>query len=270
MRHKVFILICFVLVQNVSASHILKENKCHQSSIPKELQALKKVYSSQILSVDSVSIVLKSGKRILFSDTSKKILDDDGMPIKATLQDQMSVEYFKGRLRAKPLMNYDPGRMRCEDFFNEIYGKSESVVRKNCVEVKWIDGTSMLLTTINGVDKHLRTIIEELKSLPPSFRKFLVKPGGSLASRNIAGTLRKSAHSYGIAIDINVSLSDYWRNTTKGADRIISYKNKIPFEIVSVFEKHGFIWGGKWYHYDTMHFEFRPELCKPECGCETN
>ena len=23
---------------------------------------------------------------------------------------------------------------------------------------------------------------------------------------------------------------------------------------------HGFIWGGKWYHYDTMHFEFRPEL----------
>jgi hypothetical protein len=27
-----------------------------------------------------------------------------------------------------------------------------------------------------------------------------------------------------------------------------------------VFEKHGFIWGGKWYHYDTMHFEYRPEL----------
>ena len=26
------------------------------------------------------------------------------------------------------------------------------------------------------------------------------------------------------------------------------------------FETHGFIWGGKWYHYDTMHFEYRPEL----------
>jgi hypothetical protein len=23
---------------------------------------------------------------------------------------------------------------------------------------------------------------------------------------------------------------------------------------------HGFIWGGYWYHYDTMHFEYRPEL----------
>ena len=30
--------------------------------------------------------------------------------------------------------------------------------------------------------------------------------------------------------------------------------------IVDVFERNGFIWGGKWYHYDTMHFEYRPEL----------
>ena len=40
----------------------------------------------------------------------------------------------------------------------------------------------------------------------------------------------------------------------------IPYRNKIPMEIVDIFEKHGFIWGGKWYHYDTMHFEYRPEL----------
>lgn len=25
-------------------------------------------------------------------------------------------------------------------------------------------------------------------------------------------------------------------------------------------ERHGFIWGGRWYHYDTMHFEYRPEM----------
>ena len=30
-------------------------------------------------------------------------------------------------------------------------------------------------------------------------------------------------------------------------------------------EKHGFIWGGRWYHYDTMHFEYRPELLVPAC-----
>ncbi len=38
------------------------------------------------------------------------------------------------------------------------------------------------------------------------------------------------------------------------------YPNQIPWPIVLVFEKNGFIWGGKWHHYDTMHFEYRPEL----------
>ena len=44
------------------------------------------------------------------------------------------------------------------------------------------------------------------------------------------------------------------------ADGRIPYKNEIPWEIVRIFERHGFIWGGKWYHYDTMHFEYRPEI----------
>jgi hypothetical protein len=34
----------------------------------------------------------------------------------------------------------------------------------------------------------------------------------------------------------------------------------MPREIVEIFERHGFIWGGKWYHYGTMHFGYRPEL----------
>jgi hypothetical protein len=42
----------------------------------------------------------------------------------------------------------------------------------------------------------------------------------------------------------------------------LPYRNAIPLEIVRIFEKHGFIWGGAWYHYDTMHFEYRPELLR--------
>ncbi len=29
---------------------------------------------------------------------------------------------------------------------------------------------------------------------------------------------------------------------------------------IDIFERHGFIWGGRWYHFDTMRFEYRPEL----------
>jgi hypothetical protein len=75
----------------------------------------------------------------------------------------------------------------------------------------------------------------------------------------ISGTRRLSAHSFGIAIDINTAYSNYWKwdRVSKGK---IRYTNTIPREIVDVFEKHGFIWGGRWYHYDTMHFEYRPEI----------
>jgi len=33
-----------------------------------------------------------------------------------------------------------------------------------------------------------------------------------------------------------------------------------PTEIIETFERHGFIWGGKWWHFDTIHFEYRPEI----------
>ena len=73
---------------------------------------------------------------------------------------------------------------------------------------------------------------------------------------------RLSAHSFGIAIDINVKYSDFWlwSNPGKSEKDQIVYKNRIPREIVEIFERHGFISGTRWYHYDTMHFEFRPEL----------
>lgn len=36
--------------------------------------------------------------------------------------------------------------------------------------------------------------------------------------------------------------------------------NTYPSEISEVFEKHNFIWGGKWGHFDIMHYEYRPEI----------
>ena len=73
---------------------------------------------------------------------------------------------------------------------------------------------------------------------------------------------RLSAHSYGMTIDIGGNYKTYWLWAKPGAKETdnVPYKNKMPHEIVEIFEKHGFIWGGRWYHYDTMHFEYRPEI----------
>jgi hypothetical protein len=70
-------------------------------------------------------------------------------------------------------------------------------------------------------------------------------------------------HSFGMTIDINVSYSDYWQWSCgcKSENRHLkSFRNRIPLDLVKVFQKYGFIWGGNWYHFDSMHFEYRPEL----------
>ena len=76
----------------------------------------------------------------------------------------------------------------------------------------------------------------------------------------MAGTVQPSAHGYGIAIDIAVKPSHYWRWSKPDTAGRPVWRNAIPIEIVQIFERHGFIWGGRWSHYDTMHFEYRPEL----------
>jgi hypothetical protein len=57
--------------------------------------------------------------------------------------------------------------------------------------------------------------------------------GGTYNCRVIAGTTSKSAHGDGLAIDINVGWSDYWRNHRSVAGKY-PYKNRIPWAIVEI------------------------------------
>ena len=89
----------------------------------------------------------------------------------------------------------------------------------------------------------------------PEISKYAFPSAGTFNCRAVKDTGNRSPHAWGVAIDINTKFSDYWLWAKNG-----SYRNRIPFDIVDIFERHGFIWGGKWGHFDTMHFEYRPEL----------
>jgi hypothetical protein len=85
--------------------------------------------------------------------------------------------------------------------------------------------------------------------------------------RNIADNAARSNHSYGIAIDIlpkTYSGETYWLwAVQKKLDWWnIPYSKRYhpPLAVIKIFEEYGFIWGGKWTVYDTMHFEYRPEI----------
>jgi hypothetical protein len=86
--------------------------------------------------------------------------------------------------------------------------------------------------------------------------------------RDIADTHSRSNHAYGIAVDLLPAaqnrLETYWLWTAqKKVDWWnVPYSKRLnpPDAVIKAFEAYGFIWGGKWLFYDTMHFEYRPEI----------
>ncbi len=198
-------------------------------------------------------IIMQDGKRFIYDDGKGKNFNQ--LLNHPDIEDMFKFLYPKKFIWQMP-KNYDPGRIRYEPLFRAIYGNSANEVRRNLTTIRWVDGSLITITKKEGVAKALQAVANELKRYP-ELKKFLSPIGGSFKWRYIAGTKRLSVHSFGAAIDINVRYSAYWR-WSKGK----VYKNKIPAKIVQIFERHGFIWGGKWYHYDTMHFEYRPELLK--------
>jgi hypothetical protein len=90
----------------------------------------------------------------------------------------------------------------------------------------------------------------------------------SLDRRHVSGTRHLSYHAYGLAVDIvprnYYGKQVYWRWSKAWHphwDKIpLTERWHPPNEVIEVFERNGFVWGGKWYHFDTIHFEYRPEL----------
>jgi hypothetical protein len=103
------------------------------------------------------------------------------------------------------------------------------------------NGGRVAVSTVNEVDKALTEVSKELDKLPNDYFTYLIPTGGTYNCRAIAGSSARSMHGYGAAIDVSVKQSDYWRWSKDPINPI--WKNRIPIEIVRVFEKRGFIWG---------------------------
>lgn len=70
-------------------------------------------------------------------------------------------------------------------------------------------------------------------------------------NRSKIGGYGKSLHSWGIAIDINPDSNPYERGNYGPPT------TDIPGQIIDIFKKHGFAWGGDWPgERDPMHFEW--------------
>ena len=227
------------------------------------MAALVAAYPDFLAGYDGNDIVWKDGTRMAFDD-GRGAKDFETLLAQPDLEDMFYAPYPPGRIIAPPAFNSDPGRVRYHPFFAKMYGDcTKGEVARHLTDVVWLrskSGQKLKATRINGVAERLQAVSNELDKLPAQMTRYLAPSAGTFNCRVVAGTNRISAHGHGIAIDIATSHSDYWFWNRPAPDGRYAYKNRIPWEIVEIFEKHGFVWGGKWYHYDTMHFEYRPEI----------
>ncbi len=234
------------------------------------LHRLAGAYPQQFSATDKPNVLRwKDGTETAYDDGVVKTNADE-MLKQASPKDQMSLPYPAGWPMHAPDANEDPGRVRCEALFRKMYGDSAAAVERSLVDVAWpAAGRSKKLrfTSANDAARALRQVGEEVNALPDDVKGYVAKPIGTFSWRTVAGEERRSPHGYGIAIDFQLpaSVYRYWRWDAKGAPDAPVYPQTVPNDerlgrIVTIFERHGFIWGGKWRHYDTMHFEYRPEL----------
>jgi hypothetical protein len=226
------------------------------------LDALIAAYPDHLAGYAGNDLIWKNGTRMPISDgqTGKSF---EQMLDTPDIDDQFAFAYPLGPEVRSPAMNEDPGRIRYEKFFLTMYGDcKKGEVAGRLAPVAWMpkrSGGRLNVTTVNGVNAKLAAVVSDLETLPAAMTKYLVPSAGTYNCRTIANTKRLSVHAFAAAVDINDKQADYWENL-KRRDGSFTWRNRVPGEIGEIFERHGFIWGAKWFHVDSMHFEYRPEL----------
>lgn len=221
------------------------------------LRLLVEAYPESLAGID--------GNRLVFRDGGPAIEIDDGktkdhqMALAAgDVEDSLRQIYPAGPCELLPAVDVDPGRIRSDPLMMRLYGDTAKTVEGELVSVDWF-GTTLRVTRRQGVASALEKVRDALSG-KPALKRYLVPSAGTFNWRKVSGASNMSVHSFGAAIDLNTKFADYWVWSGGKPGKVPKYANKYPLEIVEIFEQHGFIWGGRWYHYDTMHFEYRPEL----------
>lgn len=175
------------------------------------------------------------------------------------------------RLRERSNLGARDRRTRFNGFLDKLYQVGSREEAEAIMErVEFLGHSTrvhpMVVAPLARVEERLREIAEE----DPEVASFIVnlRELHGYNWRNIAGTNRRSYHSYGIAVDLlprnyggrwaywlwaAQSGSGEWWNLP------VAQRWKIPQPIIDTFEREGFVWGGKWLFFDNIHFEYRPE-----------
>ena len=157
------------------------------------------------------------------------------------------------------------------DFLEHLFGSTESQIRRHGVSAEFLDHkvfvNTFCLEALRQVDQDIRQaaavdtgVAEWMEELDIVY---------SFIDKEISGSGSRSHHAWGLAIDLVPTSYEgkqvYWRwsrvfNRQSWHRIPLAQRWSPPRAVIEAFERHGFVWGGKWAHFDTIHFEYRPEI----------
>lgn len=157
------------------------------------------------------------------------------------------------------------------DVLEVLFGRSEDEIRRHCESVTFLNRRLFVNTLAAGPLQAVEAEILGVAKQDPAVAGWIegLEIAFSFMNKEIAGSASRSYHAWGLALDLVPSSYDgkqvYWRWSRvfnrEGWHRIpLAERWSPPRTVVEAFERHGFVWGGKWVHFDAMHFEYRPEI----------
>ena len=163
------------------------------------------------------------------------------------------------------------GQANSTAFVELLFGTTESQIRRHCTSVTFLDHqmflNSISVEPLRAVERDIRRAASVDSSVAAWIRDLEITY--SFITRDVAGSDGRSLHGWGLAMDlVPISYGGkhvYWRwsrvfNRQSWQDIPVNRRWSPPQAVIESFERHGFIWGGKWPFFDTIHFEYRPEI----------
>ncbi len=237
-------------------------DKNYLVNLKRDLLCLMMSYNNYITDIELsgkyVYLVMKSGERVIYDDFLEKNFAEKLS--NGDLQDSMELIYpldFPTKIAAN---NFDPGRVRSYEFLKAVYGKDKESIKSKLTIVETSLGKWRFNKENNAASK-FKEALDNVHSLilnNESIKEFVLPISGTYIFRKIANSNQLSMHAFGLAVDLASKRESYWLNASY--EQGLKLLRLYPKQLVEIFESNGFIWGGKWAHFDLMHFEYRSEL----------
>jgi hypothetical protein len=251
-----------------------------------EIRAIAAAYPDRVEEVaftDGEWAVRIDGRWFYWADA--RLLTEDLRPRKDEFTPLRFYRYYRGPLRIREVPPAFEERLRSileerrsdppvrhPGFQDALYGFSSlAEAEATMVDVEFLGhGTRVHPIAVEALAR-VEADVREAAEIDPEVAAFVrgLDTVEAFHWRNIAGTRARSFHSYGVAVDLiprsyggdfgywlwaaQAGIEEWW---ALGEDDRYS----MPQPVIDAFERHGFVWGGKWLFFDPIHFEYRPEV----------